>query len=185
MLLPWRERRKSILEMKYWKNFVFLGVVIVFAGCSTPVSGSRYYSDKKNNYLVSQASGRGSMEREVFSVEEDATHRVVRGDTLNKIALAYGVSVSDIVRANGIRGNRIFSGEVLIIPQAGDKTNQDQFRRIFDFSEQTITYIVKRGDTIGKIAKRYQTTVRRIVEMNNIKNPNKIRIRQKLLIPKK
>lgn len=45
---------------------------------------------------------------------------VQRGDTLYRIALRYGVSMWDIVRANGITNpNRIYVGQRLVIPTGG------------------------------------------------------------------
>jgi spore coat assembly protein SafA len=44
-------------------------------------------------------------------------------------------------------------------------------------------YIVQRGDTLWKIAKRYNTTIDAIVRANNIKNPDLIVPGQKLIIP--
>lgn len=43
-------------------------------------------------------------------------------------------------------------------------------------------YTVKRGDTLTAIAKKYKTTVKKLVELNNIKNPNLIITGQKLRI---
>lgn len=45
-------------------------------------------------------------------------------------------------------------------------------------------YIVKHGDTLGKIARTHKTTVDNLVKLNNIKNPNVIRVGQKLLLAK-
>lgn len=46
----------------------------------------------------------------------------------------------------------------------------------------TVTYTVKRGDTLGAIAKKYNTTVSNIAKLNNIKNVNLIYVGQKLII---
>lgn len=43
-------------------------------------------------------------------------------------------------------------------------------------------YIVKKGDNLTKIAKRYKTTIKQLVEWNNIKNPNLIKVGQKLRV---
>lgn len=45
------------------------------------------------------------------------------------------------------------------------------------------TYTVVKGDTLGKLAKKYHTDVDTLVELNHIKNKNLIRIGQILLIP--
>ena len=44
------------------------------------------------------------------------------------------------------------------------------------------SYIVKRGDTLIQIARRYGTTVNRLAQINNIKNVNKIYVGQVLFI---
>ena len=46
-----------------------------------------------------------------------------------------------------------------------------------------IQYVVVKGDTLSKIARRYGTTVDILVELNHIKNRDLIRIGQVLLIP--
>ncbi len=43
-------------------------------------------------------------------------------------------------------------------------------------------YIVQKGDTLTSIAKKYGTTYKKIAKENNIKNPNKIYVGQKLVI---
>jgi LysM repeat protein len=43
-------------------------------------------------------------------------------------------------------------------------------------------YTVKKGDTLTAIAKKYKTTVKKLVELNNIKNPNLIITGQKLKV---
>ena len=43
-------------------------------------------------------------------------------------------------------------------------------------------YIVKKGDTLTKIAKKYKTTVKQLAKWNNIKNVNVIKVGQKLRV---
>lgn len=50
---------------------------------------------------------------------------------------------------------------------------------------KTVTYTVKRGDTLSAIAKKYGTTVKQIAADNNIKNVNLIYVGQKLKIKTK
>lgn len=47
-------------------------------------------------------------------------------------------------------------------------------------ANQKTTYTVKKGDTLSKIAKQYNTTVQKLIELNKIKDPNKIYVGQKL-----
>ncbi|NBP71452.1 MAG: LysM peptidoglycan-binding domain-containing protein, partial [Cytophagia bacterium] len=51
------------------------------------------------------------------------------------------------------------------------------------YDDGGLTYSVKKGDTLSKIAAQNNTTVNKIVQANNIKDPNFIQINQKLVIP--
>lgn len=82
------------------------------------------------------------------------------GDTLWSIAQRYNTTVNALVAANNIQNrNLIYVGQRIIIP-----------RNISGY----IRYQVKYGDTLWRIAKRFNTTVSHIVMLNNIKNPNLI-----------
>ncbi|MCS7038137.1 MAG: LysM peptidoglycan-binding domain-containing protein [Anaerolineae bacterium] len=99
-----------------------------------------------------------------------AYHVVQRGETLTQIANRYEVSVAHIVQANGIRNpNRIFPGQRLCIPDAPP---------ICEF-----IHVVKRGETLSRIARRYGVSVADIVRVNGIANPNRIFPGQMLCIP--
>ena len=47
----------------------------------------------------------------------------------------------------------------------------------------TTTIIIQRGDTLSRIAIKYNTTVQRLVELNNIANPNLIYAGNTLIVP--
>ena len=47
----------------------------------------------------------------------------------------------------------------------------------------TTTIIIKYGDTLSQLALEYNTTVRRLVELNNIENPNLIYAGETLIVP--
>ena len=47
-----------------------------------------------------------------------------------------------------------------------------------------IIYVVRSGDTLWKIAKRYGSTVDDIVRVNGIENPDRINVGEKIYIPK-
>ena len=48
---------------------------------------------------------------------------------------------------------------------------------------ETTTIIIQRGDTLSELALKYNTTVARLVELNNIANPNLIYAGQTLIVP--
>lgn len=105
------------------------------------------------------------------------TYVVVRGDTLSEIALRYGTTVNEIAGINGIvNPNLIYTGEQLLIPTKNNTPSTGD-------NNNTQNYVVRRGDTLSKIARRYGTTVNAIVRLNRIENPNLIYIGQILQIP--
>ncbi len=58
---------------------------------------------------------------------------------------------------------------------------QNKVNELMD-KPKTITYTVKAGDTLSKIAKKYNTSVDKLAKDNNIKDKNKIYVGQKLVI---
>lgn len=63
--------------------------------------------------------------------------------------------------------------------------NEINENEIEDPQDYSITiYIVKKGDTLWKIAKRFRSTVDDIVRVNGLQNPNRIIEGEKLYIPK-
>jgi membrane-bound lytic murein transglycosylase D len=55
------------------------------------------------------------------AVTESGTYKVQKGDTLYDIARRFGVSISELRRANGLRTSRIYPGDVLRIPTSQAK----------------------------------------------------------------
>ena len=53
-----------------------------------------------------------------------------------------------------------------------------------DYSDAQLTYTVAKGDTLSKIAEDFNTSVDSIVELNGIKDPNKIYVGQVIVIPR-
>lgn len=105
------------------------------------------------------------------------TIRIKRGDTLSEIAKEYGTSVEYLVKINNIKNpNLIYAGNKLKVPYntSGGSGGDDPI--------ESFIYIVKRGDTLYKIARAYETTVANIVRENGIRNPNLIYPGQQLVI---
>jgi LysM repeat protein len=98
------------------------------------------------------------------------TYAIQRGDTLSEIAKRFGLSLAALMAANNIQdANQIAVGQVLVIKN-GTST-----------PPPPIVIIVKRGDSLGKIAKFYGITVGRLKLLNNLKN-NTIFIGQRLIV---
>ncbi len=105
------------------------------------------------------------------------TYTVEKGDTLGKIAEKHATTTAYLTEINQLtNANMIFVGQVLKVPTPSLPAPPAPI---------TIEYIIKAGDTLGKIATNHQVTVDEIVSANNITNPNTIFVGQKIFIPSK
>ena len=103
-----------------------------------------------------QKAGVSSRQAQKRKKETYRRYTVRRGDSLGKIALRYGTTVRALRVANRLRGTQINRGAVLRIPLSG--------------KGGTTPYRVQWGDTLGKIAKRYNTTVTTLVRVNKLRS---------------
>jgi LysM repeat protein len=103
---------------------------------------------------------------------------VQRGDTLFSIARRFGTTIGAIAQANGLSNPRyIRAGQRLIIPGAYPACVPPST------VPGATVYIVRRGDTLYSIARRYHTTVAAIAWANGVANPHRIWVGQRLIIP--
>ncbi len=119
----------------------------------------------------------------------DLTYTVKKGDTLCEISRQFDISVSKIKQVNGMKSNRLLTGQTLVIPgcrsAAGEpeaETNKLVTREPHADSEQRQVYhVVKKGDTEAKVARRYSLSEDELRGMNNLET-DKIRIGTRLLV---
>ena len=105
-----------------------------------------------------------------YSLNEESDYYVVKkGDSLWSIAKKYNMTVDELKSINNLKSNLLSIGQRLKIKESNDNQN---------------IYIVKKGDTLYKIANMYVTTVDNLKALNNLKN-NNLSIGQKLIVPSK
>lgn len=122
------------------------------------------------------------------------THTVQRGDTVSRLAVLYGSTTQGIIQANNLDQNAlIFVGQGLIIPVRIPAPATSTPAPVVatstpvpDTGGPVVSpgiYVVQRGDTLSRIAARFNTTVATLAQLNGILNPNLIRVGQQLVIP--
>jgi LysM repeat protein len=99
------------------------------------------------------------------------TYVVKKGDTLYGISNQFGVSVTELARINNVNANNLQIGQTLTIPSKEGNNPDNMFM-----------YTVKKGDTLYKIALIYNTTVKKIMDLNNFTS-TKLSIGQIIRIP--
>jgi membrane-bound lytic murein transglycosylase D len=109
-------------------------------------------------------------------------HRVRNGETLSTIARKYRTSVKSIMRANNLRSsNYIVAGKRLRIPSRYAASASSAAPSSSRPRKSTI-HVVRSGDNLWMIAKRYGSTTNEIQKLNNLRS-SRLRIGQRLLIP--
>ncbi len=100
------------------------------------------------------------------------TYTVKSGDTLYRIASQNNTTVQTLKELNNLTSDILTIGQVLKLPTT----------EIIELPMTTTTYTVKKGDTLYAIAKKYDTTVDIIKQLNNLTS-NNLSINQTLKIP--
>jgi membrane-bound lytic murein transglycosylase D len=95
-------------------------------------------------------------------------YAVRRGDTLSAIARQYRVTVADLRSVNQIRGSLIHPNQTLMIP--GRPAGALPSARVAASapSDGPVIYRVRRGDTLSRIARRFDTTVDDLKRLNQL-----------------
>ncbi len=112
------------------------------------------------------------------------TYTFRRGDTLEKIARRFGMSVAALKTANGIKGKmRPAPGLTLLV--AGSGTNKtfdtaalpdlpppasDPQPGVKTINRNVATHSIRKGETLAEIARRYGTSVAQLKQINNLRN---------------
>ncbi len=116
----------------------------------------------------------------------DRDYRVRRGDTISTIARRFEVSINELVAINGLRSrNRIRIGQKLKLPDDGRSARpRQQAAPVASVASIDVPdsgrYTVRRGDTISRIATRFGLSESQILEINRLRNRNRIYVGQTL-----
>jgi len=102
--------------------------------------------------------------------QESVMYIVKRGDTLERIARRYNTSINTLLKLNKLKhADRIYIKQKLKISVA--------------VQPRSFVYIIKRGDTLEKIARRHHTTINALLKLNRLRLKDRIYVKQKLRIP--
>lgn len=105
--------------------------------------------------------------------EEEAKDEYIvkKGDTLYSLSKRFNISVEELKRINNLTSNTLTIGQVLKLTE--DINNNEEYG----------TYIVKKGDSLWSISRKYNIPVNELIEINNLTNLT-LQIEQELLVPK-
>ncbi|MCD5598209.1 LysM peptidoglycan-binding domain-containing protein [Lactobacillus delbrueckii] len=127
---------------------------------------------KKKNLLMTALatlSASGALLTTGASALADS-YTVVKNDTLWGLSKKYGVSVSDLKKANGVSGHLIYVGQKLQIPTKSTKETKTAKTSTSTSTVDTTstTHTVVKGDTLWSLAKKYGVSVSTLMKANNL-----------------
>ncbi|CAD0000614.1 LysM peptidoglycan-binding domain-containing protein [Flavobacterium salmonis] len=121
---------------------------------------------------------------------------VQKGDNLSSIAEKYDVAVADIKQWNNLKNNSVVVGRSLKIKPKDliSKTAQEVIKKptetavasteISNKNEIEVEYVVKNGDNLGNIAKKFGVTLSELKEWNSLTS-NNLALGKTLVVSKK
>lgn len=129
-------------------------------------------------YKTKKGIEREQLLKEIKKASSRRVHIVRYGENLGLIARKYRTSVSKLKSWNNLRSSRIYSGQKLIVfPGYNNSSTKSVAKSSGDY------HTVRRGETLGIIAKTYGVKVSDIKSWNNL-NGNLIRINQQIRVKK-
>lgn len=165
----------TVSDLQRWNN---LSSTRIYAGQKLIVSKTASTTTNNNSNQTTNNTTAGKV---IYTIKN--------GDNLGSIAAKYKVSVADIKKWNGLKSDNIVAGKTLVIysgsgsSYTSNQTNQTNNNQNNTVSTQKIGsyYIVKKGDSLWSIAKKFNTTVEKIKKDNKMSS-DKINIGDKLII---
>ncbi len=109
------------------------------------------------------------------------THIIKKGDTLSKICRRYKINKTTLLKVNNLRNSNLIAGKHLRIPYStvryrlAPKGSQGQIA-----AEDLILHTIQPGESVSKIATKYNVPPELIVAWNGLKSVHKIRAGQQL-----
>lgn len=104
------------------------------------------------------------------------THKIKKGETVSAISRMYGIPVETIFRLNPGSRKGIREGAILSLSEEGETSSSD---------ESPEFYVIKRGDTLYGVARRYETTVAEIMKKNPGISERNFRAGETIRLPQK
>ena len=142
-----------------------------------------FIDNEKELYAFKTKKGidREKLEEEMKKVSDRSVHIVKSGENLGSIAKKYRISVNQIKTWNNLKGTTIYPGQKLIVYSSGAAKVQNNSSKPASRSTEQSIHVVKSGENLSIIAKKYKCSVTDLKEWNNLKSTT-LKVGQKLKV---
>ncbi len=154
--------------------FLLIAIFINFFNHSLMKSEEKIFSAKNKIENIARKESITEEKKEIKKI-----HIVKSGDTISSISKSYSINKDLIIKLNNLKDeNYIFVGQNLIISEPIENlTKQSDLINNY--------HIVLTGENLTEISNKYNLKVIDLIEINNLNNPDSIKVGQKLIIRKK
>jgi len=154
--------------------FLVIAIFINFFNNSLIKSEEKIFSAKNRIENIAKKESITGEKTEIKKI-----HIVKSGDTISSISKFYLIDKDLIIKLNNLKDeNFIFVGQNLIISESTENlTKQSDLINNY--------HIVQTGENLTEISNKYNLKVIHLIEINNLNNPDSIKVGQKLIIRKK
>lgn len=143
---------------------------------------------QKEEAILRVALSKSYVSYKKLQIDSIRYHRVRRGETVSHIARRFGTTIHSIRNVNGLgRRYHIKAGQVLKIPY---RLSQRSVSRTISSkktkrkkNKTNVIHVVKKGDTLFDISRKYKVSMRRLAYVNSLKNRSLIYPGRRLVIP--
>jgi len=154
--------------------FLVIALFINFFNQSLIKSEEKIFSEKNKIENIARKESITEKKTEIKKI-----HIVKIGDTVSSISKLYSINKDLIIKLNNLKDeNYIFVGQNLIISESTENLTK-QLDLINNY------HIVQTGENLTEISNKYNLKVIDLIEINNLNNPDSIKVGQKLTIRKK
>ena len=155
-------------------TFLVIAIFINFFNQSLVKSEEKIFSAKNKIQNIARKESITEEKTEIKKI-----HIVKSGDTISSISKFYSINKDLIIKLNNLKDeNYIFVGQNLIISESTENLKKQS---------NLINYyhIVQNGENLTEVSNKYNLKVIDLIEINNLNNPDSIKVGQKLIIRKK
>ncbi len=112
-------------------------------------------------------------------------HTIAAGETLEDIAAHYEVTVAALRAWNELEDTDVEQGQKISVYVPEESRFAEDAKASQPPRPEYETYVVRRGDNLNRIAEKYGTTRAKLLELNDIRDPNLLFVGLKLKVPRK
>ncbi|MHB0857849.1 MAG: LysM peptidoglycan-binding domain-containing protein [Anaerolineae bacterium] len=178
--------RGSIVLVHLWMNWINPGPDYLQPNSSPAGAKGRFYAYNQSHWVVLKgisADGEWAICHDPNVWDGNGIYWYAGGIPKGKDRSYHYTEIANAIHAYGYEAIEVFAQGSVPATTMPTRTATATATRTPTVSGAGVWYTVARGDTLGRIAQRYQVSVAAIVAANRIVNPNLLVVGQRLWIP--